>query len=296
MNAEEIEKLLQKGPDIRVPDGLLGRLKTNIRVPRVERSRPGFDARPSWLKRWMPALALTSILLLCMVAVAVQTNIILELKQQNEALRATTGNLEALRTANAEFQKLSAQNQDLERLRKDNVELQKLRVEVVQLTALAPEAEKLRAENQQLRTQMVSRWVEVGTSSAVETTAEAESVNCINNLKQLGISFRLWAGDNNDRFPADFISMTNELNTWKILKCPSDTSRSVTSWADVAAGNVSYRRVSSGPNAQEDQPDVVLVQCPIHGHILLTDGRVHRGTPELQNHLKLTNGVTIFIP
>src|SRR5438445_13395969 len=30
---------------------------------------------------------------------------------------------------------------------------------------------------------------------------KAVRINCVNNLKQVGLSFRLWSGDNGDRYP-----------------------------------------------------------------------------------------------
>ncbi|HEX7470581.1 MAG TPA: prepilin-type N-terminal cleavage/methylation domain-containing protein, partial [Verrucomicrobiae bacterium] len=30
---------------------------------------------------------------------------------------------------------------------------------------------------------------------------KAQRINCISNLKQVGIAFRLWEGDNGDRYP-----------------------------------------------------------------------------------------------
>ena len=30
---------------------------------------------------------------------------------------------------------------------------------------------------------------------------KAQRINCVSNLKQVGIAFRLWEGDNNDRYP-----------------------------------------------------------------------------------------------
>ncbi len=67
-------------------------------------------------------------------------------------------------------------------------------------------------------------------------------MHCTNNLKQVGLAFRIWAGDNNDKMPmqvsvmnggaleltgevsayATFLVMSNELNTPKILFCPED--------------------------------------------------------------------------
>jgi prepilin-type N-terminal cleavage/methylation domain-containing protein len=77
---------------------------------------------------------------------------------------------------------------------------------------------------------------------------KAQRINCVNNLKQIGTAFRLWGGDNGERYPmavgspqggplnqvqiagaagAMFTSqifqvMSNELNTPKIIVCPSD--------------------------------------------------------------------------
>ena len=33
-------------------------------------------------------------------------------------------------------------------------------------------------------------------------------INCSNNLKQIGLSYRIWAGDNGDKFPME-VSVTN---------------------------------------------------------------------------------------
>src|SRR5690349_206512 len=77
--------------------------------------------------------------------------------------------------------------------------------------------------------------------------AKAQRIKCVNNLKNVGLSFRLFSTDNGDRFPmavptaeggsADaagvaatapklvwmhFAAMSNELSTPKIVICPSD--------------------------------------------------------------------------
>ncbi|MGC3956403.1 MAG: prepilin-type N-terminal cleavage/methylation domain-containing protein [Verrucomicrobiota bacterium] len=89
--------------------------------------------------------------------------------------------------------------------------------------------------------------------------AKAQRIACTNNLKQVGLAFRIWAGDNDDRMPMAvarasggaseavgiagtsawtagnppvtaanggvwnmFLVMSNELSTPKILYCPSD--------------------------------------------------------------------------
>jgi prepilin-type N-terminal cleavage/methylation domain-containing protein len=78
---------------------------------------------------------------------------------------------------------------------------------------------------------------------------KAQKINCTNNLKQVGLAFRIWEGDNGDKYPQAvtftaggaseyvghtltqpvvnnpgmvFMVMSNELSTPKILYCPSD--------------------------------------------------------------------------
>ena len=83
----------------------------------------------------------------------------------------------------------------------------------------------------------------------------APRITCVNNLKQVGLAFRVWQGDNNDKFPMQismtnggtmelvesgtvwrhFQVMSNELNTPKILFCPADSARQknmATTWGD----------------------------------------------------------------
>jgi prepilin-type N-terminal cleavage/methylation domain-containing protein len=85
---------------------------------------------------------------------------------------------------------------------------------------------------------------------------KAQRINCVSNLKQVGLAFRIWEGDNNDRFPMTvstnsggaleyvyenattplvaytgnnlgivYSCMSNELSTPKIVVCPSDSGR-----------------------------------------------------------------------
>ena len=82
-----------------------------------------------------------------------------------------------------------------------------------------------------------------------------QKINCVSNLKQIGIAYRLWEGDNNDKYPmlvsvtnggamelvatgnvaACFQVMSNELSTPKILLCPEDTKAGL--------GNQFFRRL-----------------------------------------------------
>jgi prepilin-type N-terminal cleavage/methylation domain-containing protein/prepilin-type processing-associated H-X9-DG protein len=63
--------------------------------------------------------------------------------------------------------------------------------------------------------------------------ARAQRASCISNLKQVGIGFRLYANDNDGRYPKTgtneawsyFQAAGNELNNPKVLLCPSDTDK-----------------------------------------------------------------------
>jgi prepilin-type N-terminal cleavage/methylation domain-containing protein len=74
--------------------------------------------------------------------------------------------------------------------------------------------------------------------------AKAVRVNCINNLRQVGVALRIYSNDHGEQFPwnvlqpdgsktaAGFTTMTlhfraasNELSSPKILVCPSDSNR-----------------------------------------------------------------------
>ncbi len=86
---------------------------------------------------------------------------------------------------------------------------------------------------------------------------KAQRINCISNLKEDALAFKMWAGDNSDRYPMAvntalqgaghlttmFLQMTNELSTPKILYCPADSMNNhiVTNvWNTLSDINISY--------------------------------------------------------
>ncbi len=284
MNETQIETLLRKAPHPKAPEGLLERLKEDIELPpaasRRETVRPA-GLVPFW-KRWLPAVSFALFFVGCVVALAVQTQQIVELRRQNAALRASRADLESLRQENAEVQQLRAAVQGLEQLRKDNQELQRLQAEVAQMRGQIQELAQLRAENQRLRAERAA----IQTSAAgaeeedpfAEARKKAERIHCISNLKQIGLAARMWANDNGDGLPSNFLTMSNELNTPKILVCPADTSRTkARTWAEFNPGNVSYEIVS--PGIKDNEPDVVFARCPVHENCVLVDGSAHQLGP-----------------
>jgi hypothetical protein len=98
-------------------------------------------------------------------------------------------------------------------------------------------------------------------SNLRDMRSEVQRINCVNNLKQVGVAFRLWEGDHNDKYPmqvsvtnggameliatgnvaACFRMMSNELSTPKILLCPADTHRVwATNFSTLNNSNISY--------------------------------------------------------
>ena len=92
-------------------------------------------------------------------------------------------------------------------------------------------------------------------------TAQSSRIGCVNNLKEIGMTFRVWEGDNRGIYPMGisvtnggsmemvatgnvvqtFLAMSNGLDTPKILICPADSSRiEALSLPGLANSNVSY--------------------------------------------------------
>ena len=126
---------------------------------------------------------------------------------------------------------------------------------------------------------------------------------CVNNLQQIGLSFRTWALDNDGQFPFNvstnaggtmefcapggdgfdgnavlhFQVMSNELSTTRILVCPRDWTRKPATWfPSLQASNVTYR-LHSGVDINMSNPTAVLAFCPFDGNTLHCDGSVTQG-------------------
>ena len=106
---------------------------------------------------------------------------------------------------------------------------------------------------------------------------KARRISCVNNLKQIGLAYRIWEGDHGDEYPmsvsvtnggamefvaagnvtAIFQVMSNELSTPKILFCPADERRAYATnfSAGFSAQNISY---FIGLDADETNPQTLL--------------------------------------
>jgi competence protein ComGC len=143
-------------------------------------------------------------------------------------------------------------------------------------------------------------------------------LNCTNNQKQIGLSFKTWSIDNNDRFPMQvstneggtkelitgpafvhFVVMSNELSTARILLCPNETKRT---WATNFTSDLSNSKISYfvGLDATDTNATLFLTGDrnitngirPAGGLLTLTTNRPAGWTEEL--HRSSTNRKTMI--
>jgi type II secretory pathway pseudopilin PulG len=102
----------------------------------------------------------------------------------------------------------------------------------------------------------------------------AQTIQCVNQMKSIGLALRMYASDHGDAFPPNLASASNELSTAKILICPADRQRvPPADWSSATAENISYEYTR--PEAGGERPGEVMLLCPIHKTIGLADGGVH---------------------
>ena len=178
----------------------------------------------------------------------------------------------------------------------------------------------------------------------------ARRVQCVNNLKQVGLAARIYSSDQDERFPwmdstnfnpttrsgsreftnspqifRHFLAMSNELNTPKILQCPSDKKRTrANNFATLSNSNLSYfisfeadvsdpnRLLSGDRNITGGSPNNGFLRvftpksvagwtAELHnraGNIGLSDGSAQQvNVQRLQNHVAAqTNNFRLAIP
>ena len=162
-----------------------------------------------------------------------------------------------------------------------------------------------------------------------ESKAKAQRISCVNNLKQIGIATRIYATDNIDRFPwqvpqaeggtaelatpksdpdamldsngrpifdanawLHFQALSNELSNPKVLRCPTDESRTqANSFSSQKPRGAAGRNVipfgqnavsywlRTDPEVDVARPNEIVAVCPHHDgqfNVLLADSSVQQ--------------------
>lgn len=126
----------------------------------------------------------------------------------------------------------------------------------------------------------------------------SQRIDCVNNLKEVGLAFRVWEGDNSDKFPmaistasggteentwsaqnsgiittpanfgtpsaiqyywlTTFEVMSNELSTPKILACPSDAGKNALNTWTNGASLIAATSYFVCGNAADNYPQMIL--------------------------------------
>jgi hypothetical protein len=274
----EIEKALRRAPKPPPPHGLKERLIRGMELPATGAKSPSVS-RPSagWLRRWWPALVPAAASLVCTVALGLQK---MELQQLRSGIDALSAGAPASPAESSEVSEGSKSGVPLALT--EEQEIAALQQQLGVLRAEIAQGNQLRAENEKLRAQLATP-VSAPAEDDEKARDRALQIQCVNNLKQICLAARVWAGDNNDIYPPDIISMSNELNTPRILACPADPAHPRASkWAEYSPANCSYEFLA--PDAPETEPTRVAFRCPVHGTIGLCDGSVQsigKNRPEL---------------
>jgi len=275
-NEQEIERQLRRAPKptppARLKAGLLAQVpKTGANA--LPESAPYWSPTGGWLRRWWPVLAPAAVSLICAVVLAFQQ---MEIRNVRESIRVASAALVPAEPAAVAVPGAS-DNSPGALGAQEREEIERLKQRATQLAAEITALERVQKENEALRAKLNAppTLSQEELDALAQAKAQAMSINCINNLKQFGLSVRVWALDNDDDFPPNSLSMSNELNTPKILVCPADTNRVVAkNWETFTTANCTYEYLAPSAVKGDGEPTRVLSRCPIHGHVGLCDGSV----------------------
>ena len=110
---------------------------------------------------------------------------------------------------------------------------------------------------------------------------KAKRIACINQIKQIGLAYRIWEGDHNDRLPSqvsvsnggtqelfepgsrfsnlvflNYLTLSNHVETPSVFHCPADELGTVaTCFTNLSEANISY---FAGLDAEDHFPQAIL--------------------------------------
>ncbi|MBI1841588.1 MAG: DUF4190 domain-containing protein [Verrucomicrobia bacterium] len=111
--------------------------------------------------------------------------------------------------------------------------------------------------------------------------ARAQTISCINNMKQVALGLRIYANDHKEILPDNLKAISQELTIPRLLICPGDgrpiSEQAQQDWSVLRPEDISYEYVTPGLDLTKSDAQTVILRCPVHGSEAHADGSVTMG-------------------
>lgn len=115
----------------------------------------------------------------------------------------------------------------------------------------------------------------VGSVMASAAKKRAESLTCASGVTSICLAARLWAEKHSGFMPTNFVCMSDEISTPKILSCVPAHRTRTGDWAEFTSQNCTYEILI--PGMRVDDSNTAYLRCTIHGHLGYSDSTVFDG-------------------
>ncbi len=279
-NTDPIERILKNAPQPSAPSDLLPKLIAN---------RPHRFRNTGVLMSWLPRLGFASLFLMGAVWIVAQNGRGFSAADATKQLQAAREEQRSVEANHAKWKQQTDRLAYRDRLQAQVEEVAALEREKAQLTERVAEARSLARATQTLRQQLAVLQPSMRflvEDPVGDARAKAQSIQCVNHLKQLGLAYRIGL----DKDPSWNPQSLDELLPYvggeaRILACPADPEDPGTPGGPDADQARLYRWKLADP--AEVNVRTVITACPVHGHVGLYDGSVHQGGAHVQT---LENG------
>jgi len=279
---ETLETTLRSAPAPVPPVDLAAKLRSGI--PKAS-NRALVQVRTSLWHRWWPVLVPGSALMALAAVVVIQDSELRRTVQDSEPTVIHNAETNALPTEGIHMRSDASDDGGTN---SPHAELEHLRLRVSELEARLADIRAAAGYPRQLEAELQSMWdgLSEDLRHAYEAKRRADSIRCVNNMKQLGLAVRIYATDFGDDFPPDLKSILPYSGSSKTFLCPEDFGKPNLSVDDLKAlpseqvtSYSSYEFLAPGPGKFETDPQRVMFRCPFHGHVALCDGSVQMIQP-----------------
>lgn len=281
-NLETLETTLRSAPAPVPPADLVAKLRSGI--PQVSK-RPLVEVRTSFWHRWWPVMVPGSAFVALAAVVVIQDN---ELRREDHNSAHAIVPTVSTNSLSTQGTRTDTEASEGRGTNSPQAGLERLRLRVSELEARLADARSAVGDPRQLEAELKSMWdgLPEDLRQVYQAKRRADSIRCVNNMKQLGLAVRIYATDFGDDFPPDLKSILPYNNSSKTFLCPDDIGKPNLSEDELKAMTIeqvtsysSYEFLAPGPGKFETDPQRVMFRCPFHGHVALCDGSVQMIQP-----------------